>query len=147
MRSSPSWGCDVISLYTLSGLVENRLKDKLGDKALVFAQQPPDEESRGRGYVIIDMLGGVMRYARADGPAEHDGQFQLRCCGSSAAQMRNTVDLVRAALVDWRPMVDLRYGPARESDAGPEILDRSVVRDPRWSMTLTYHIDDGDDYA
>lgn len=137
----------MISVYELGELIEARAHDQLGDKALVFNRTPPDAESRGRGYVIIDMDPGRLRYSRAAGEPEHDGQWQMRVCGSTPSQARRTLDLVRAAFADWRPYSDLRYGTARETDAGPEIMDTSEPSDLRWSYTLTYTIDDGDDYA
>lgn len=137
----------MISVYELGQMVEARATDRLSPEVLVFSATPPDEESRGVGYVIIDMDPGRVRYSRAAGEPEHDGRWQMRVCGSSPSQARNTLDLVRAAFLGWRPFADLRYGVARETDAGPEIPDTSEPADLRWSYTLTYDIDDGDDYA
>ena len=137
----------MISVYELALLIEARAVERLTPAALVFSATPPDESSRGRGYVILDMDPGRVRYSRAAGESEHDGRWQMRVCGSSPSQARHTLDLVRTAFDGWRPLPDLRYGEAREVDAGPEILDSSEPSDLRWSYTLTYNIDDGDDYA
>ena len=136
----------MLSVFDLAGLVEARLRT-LEPGVLVFMETPPDESSRGIGYVIVDMDPGRLRYSRAAGPPEHDGEWRLRVCGSSRLQALNTLDLVRSVMDGWRPLEDPRYGDAREDDAGPEISDLSVPSDPRWSYTLTYKLNDGDDYA
>lgn len=136
------------SIYELGATLETHLTNTLAPGVLVFGEQPTDEESRGIGYVIIDAEPGRLRYSRAAGEAEHDLRWQLRVCGSSVPQVRNTLDLVRAAMDGWHPWpADLRFGPVRETDTSPEIRDPSNLADLRWSYTLTYEIDDGDDYA
>lgn len=136
----------MISIYDLAGLIEARLL-LLEPGVGVYMETPPDESSRGMGYVIVDMDPGRLRYSRAAGPPEHDGRWQLRACGSSRRQAQETLDRVRAAMDGWRPLEGQRHGSAREADAGPEVADLSVPSDPRWSYTLTYEIDDGDEYA
>ena len=111
---------------------------------LAFGETPPDETSRGRGYVIVDADPGDLLYDRAANPiVGHDLRFRLRVCGGSPSQARRTLDLVREAMAAWHPYPDDRsLGPLEEVDAGPEVLDTSVPGDLRWSYTLTYEIAD-----
>ena len=133
-------------IYALGVLVEARLRE-LAPKVLFFRSQA-DDTSRGTGYVILDLDAGDLAYRRAAGRPEHDLRFMLRVCGASPGIAANTLDMVRAHLSGWHPFpADLALGELREVSAGPELLDDTVVDDPRWSYTLTYEMDDGDDYA
>lgn len=134
------------SVYNLGLLAESHLR-ALEPTVIVFTGEA-DGASRDSGYVIIDLDPGSVRYSRAAGDPDHDMRFRLRVCGSSPNQTSNTLDLVRAHLKDWSPFpLDLALGPLREKDAGPFVMGSAGVGDPRWSCTLTYELDDGDDYA
>lgn len=115
----------------------------LEPRVLVFGDQPADEESRGVPYLIVDPDPGFDEVARGDGRvSSRRGRFVVRCCGSSTQQAALALDAARGVFVDWRPYVSLRYGAARETDAGPMIDDKSIPTYPRYSFTLTFDVDD-----
>lgn len=115
----------------------------IGPAVLVFGETPPDSSTLGLGYAIIDPDPGWVERARGDGSTSSKrSRFHVRCCGTSPVQAVNTMDLIRDRFLDWRPWPSLRFGAARETDAGPLVADRSVPGDTRWSFTLSYEVDD-----
>lgn len=135
------------SILTLGQALEEHLA-ALAPKVLTFGHFPADEESRGVGYVVIQMDAGSVLYSRADAsPAEHMLRWRLTVAGSSPSQTDNTLDLVRRHMADFAPFDDRRFGPCVEDEASPRIPDLSTPSDPRWSYTLDYRIDDGDPYG
>lgn len=135
------------SIYDLGQKLEEHLR-ALQPEVLVFDSFPPDETSRGAGYVVVQMDAGDVLHGRADAsPSEHSLRWRLTVAGSLPAQTDNTLDRVRARMATFEPWPDPRFSPTVETDASPRLFDNSTPSDLRWFYTLDYRIDDGDPYG
>ena len=129
----------------LHALAEARAKAFFGaaPPVLVFGTVPPEESSRGAAYLIIDPDPGFDQVARADGRvSSRRGRFHVRACGSTVTQATFALDKARDAFLNWWPYEGRRYGMARETEADPLTIDRSVPTDLRYVFGLTYEVDD-----
>ena len=115
----------------------------LEPRVLVFEKPPADDASRGVPYLIIDPDPGFDAVTRAaGGVSSRRGRWHVRCCGSSREQALLALDAARGVFLNWRPYTDLRYGAARETEADPLTVDRTVPTDIRYVLGLTYDVDD-----
>lgn len=133
------------TVYSLHRLALAQARATVHPRVLVYGDTPADAESRDVPYLIIDPDPGFDTVARADGRvSSRRGRFSVRCCGSTPAQAALALDACRdLAFRDWRPYGgDLRFGMARESDAGPLVEDKSIPTDVRYSFTVVYDVDD-----
>lgn len=135
----------LLSVYDLHQRAVARAVATVTPRVLVYGKTPPDAESRGRAYLIVDPDPGYDATARGDGrTSSRRGRFSVRCCGSTPEQAALALDAcLDVAFRDWRPYGDdLRFGMARQTDAGPLIDDNSIPTDPRFSFTVVYDVDD-----
>jgi hypothetical protein len=126
------------STLTLADLVLARLRSTA--KFATFDGEVPDTPPGA--YVVFYGDTGAARRERYAGPAKAlTWGFYAVCAGFSPAQVRNTVDLVRGLLTDWRPLADRDASPLNEADIAADMLrDSSVPSDIRYSQTLRYNL-------
>lgn len=115
----------------------------LEPRVLVFDKPPADEDSDGVPYLIIDPDPGFDAVTRGNGQvSSRRGRFHVRCCGSSLEQALLALDAARGVYLNWRPYPSLRFGMARETDASPLDIDRTVPTHIRYVFGLSYDVDD-----
>lgn len=97
-----------------------------------------NEPTPNHGYAIADFGGSLATRSGADNRFD----FAIRCCGFTKDQALNTLRLVQAAFLDWRPWPDTRPDVKAELlDAGPLLPSSVIPNDVRWSSTLLIRIE------
>ena len=97
---------------------------------------------QGAYVVFYGSTGTVRRTRLAQAANRLRGGCTLVIAGSTAAQVRNTVDLVRDDLEGWRPFGTDRSSEALHEDeiSGDMLRDDTDANDIRFSQTLFFRL-------
>lgn len=126
-------------IHDFADMLDAHLRANLSTVA-VFVGQPATLPPTG--YVVADLAAPDEWADRASGLTSAASiSVTLRCVGTSAKQAVHTMDLVAAAMRDWKPFDAPNVGHVRLTQAGAVVMDDSIKTDVRYSIALTYRFD------
>ena len=127
-------------LWDFSERLETHLHTSLSTVTAFVGVQP--DVLPPTGYVVADLAAPDEWADRASGLTSAASiSVTLRCVGTSAKQAVHTMDLVAAAMRDWKPFDAPNVGHVRLTQAGVIVKDDSIKTDVRYSIALTYRFD------